>query len=282
MRVNKVLSDWAYIIPVLAVITTIFILPLFFAFWVSLHYKPLGLPPVFIGLENYVNLFNSPILYTTLLNTFVYAFSAVFIKTLIGLGVALLLNKNFRGRGIMRGLAITPWALPAFAVCVMFWFGYDHRGLFNRILKGLGLSPIHWLGFDYAMPSVILVNVWKGWPFFFLGLLAGLQAISTELYEAAEIDGASVFQKFRYITIPSLKPVFLIVCMLSLMWTMGDFTVIYMMTAGGPIDKTLTVPMASYKIAFLSEVNIPLASAYCIVILPVYLGLIYILMKRLR
>lgn len=282
LKIHKVLSNWAYILPVMVALASILIVPLFFTFWMSLQYMPIGRPATFTGLRNFIRIFNSPLFYVSLKNTFVYAFPAVLVKALIGLGIALLLNQEFKGRRILRGLSILPWALPSFICCVMFWFVYDYRGVGNFILTTLGLTPIHWLGYKYAMSSIILVNVWHGWPFFYLGFLAGLQAIPVALYESAELDGASSYQRLLFITLPILKPVFWIICVLSLMWTMGDFVIPKLMTMGGPADATLTIPMASYKIAFLMGLNYPLASAYSVAILPIFAILIYFTIKQLK
>jgi multiple sugar transport system permease protein len=282
MKIKEVLLDWTYIIPLIVVLAAILIIPLFSIFWMSFHHMPIGRPATFSGVSQFVRLLGSSTFYVSLKNTFVYAFPAVFIKAIIGLAIALLLNQEFRGRGMMRGLSILPYALPPFVCCVLFWFVYDFRGVGNFILKTAGLRPIHWLGYDHAMPSIILVNVWHGWPFFYLGFLAGLQGIPNELYESANMDGASAFQRLWYITLPSLKPVFWIVCGLSLMWTMGDFVIPKLMTGGGPADATLTIPMASYKIAFLKGLNYPLASAYSVVILPIFGVLIYFTIKQLE
>ena len=270
---------WFYVLPTVVMIVVIFIFPILFNVWLSLQEKIIGREAVFAGLKNYVKLLTSAVLYISLLNTFIYAFTAVFVKTLIGLAVAVLLNRSFRGRGIIRGLSILPWAFPSYVCAVLFWFNYAGKGTFNRILMFFGLEPVHWLGYDMAMFSVILLNIWHGWPFFFMGILAGLQAIPVELYEAAEVDGAGRFHKFFYITLPLLKPVILTVVLLSLMWTMGEFTQIYMTTAGGPVDRTLTAPMAAFRIAFMGEANIPLAAAYTILVLPIYLALIYVTLK---
>ena len=281
-RLKDELYKWLYVLPTLILIIVIFIIPIFYNIWLSFHVKLIGEAPRFSGLENYYKLLSSKILYVSLINTFIYSFTAVFFKTLIGLAVALLLNKEFRGRGFFRGLSILPWAFPSFVCAVLFWFNYAGRGTFNQILMFLGFQPIHWLGYDMAMPSVILLNIWHGWPFFFMGILAGLQAVPVELYEAAEVDGASSFDKFINITLPMVKPVIFTVVLLSLMWTMGEFTQIYMTTAGGPIDRTLTVPMAAYKIAFMSEANLPLAAAYTVIVLPIYLLLIFLVLKQVE
>lgn len=279
---TKTLTSWFYVIPALLILGLILIVPLVYTFWMSLQHMPIGKAPTFVGVRNFSRIFRDPIFYKSVKNTLIYAFPAVAIKAIIGLGVAVLLNQEFRGRGILRGLAILPYALQPFVVCVLFWFVYDYRGIGNALLQAVGLKPIHWLGVQYAMPSLILVNIWHGWPFFYLGFLSGLQSIPGELYESAEIDGASSWQKFFSITLPLLKEVFLIVCGLSLMWTMGDFVIPKMMTAGSPADATLTIPMATYKIAFLLGLNYPLASAYAVTILPIFVILIYFTVRSLE
>jgi multiple sugar transport system permease protein len=283
MKVRKdTIVKWLYATPGLAAISMFLGIPLLLIFWLSLQYMPTGLSPKFAGVTNFIEVFQLPELYISIQRSIVYSFTAVFLKALIGLGVALLLNQNFTGRGIIRGLCLISYAIPAFVCALIFWFVYDYRGTANAILQVFGLKPFYWLRYDIAMLSVILVNVWHGWPFFFLGLLAGLQAIPIELYESASVDGASSFVKFKAITLPLLKPVFAIVCGLSLMWTMGDFVIPWMLTGGGPVDATLTVPIATYKIAFLTRLNIPLAAAYAMTVLPIFLVIIYYIIRQME
>ncbi len=281
LRLLKRLDDWFYLLPALFFLTFVLIIPLIYIFVLSFYKMPLGREPIFIGFANFARILRDSLFYKSLKNTFLYAFPAVGIKAVIGLAVAIFLNQKFRGRGFLRAISILPWALPPFICAVLFWFIYDYRGVGNFLLSLFGLQPIHWLGFEYAMPSIILVNVWHGWPFFYLGFLAGLQAIPEELYESASIDGASSWQKFLYVTLPILKPVFWIVCSLSLMWTMGDFVIPKMMTGGGPADATLTIPIATYKIAFLLGLNYPLASAYAVSILPIFAILIFFTLRQM-
>lgn len=276
------LGKWTYVFPALLVLGLVLLVPLLFAFWMSFQHMPIGRPATFAGVKNFIRIFQDPLFYHSLERTILYAFPAVGVKAVIGLAVALFLNQKFWGRGVLRGIAIIPYALPLFIVCVLFWFVYDYRGIGNFLLHLVGLRPIHWLSYQYAMPSIVLVNVWHGWPFFYLGFLAGLQSIPVELYESAEIDGASSLDKFVHITLPLLAPVFWIVCGLSLMWTMGDFVTPKMMTGGGPADVTLTIPIATYKIAFLLGLNYPLASAYAVAILPIFVVLIYLTVRRLE
>ncbi|QOJ79181.1 sugar ABC transporter permease [Infirmifilum lucidum] len=280
-RLKDSMYRWFYVLPTVVLVFFIFIVPIIYEVWLSFQAKPVGGEPVFAGLYNYQRLLSSETFYKTVANTIIYSFSSVFVKALIGLGAALLLNEKFWGRGFLRGFSILPWAFPSFVCAVLFWFNYDYRGTFNTLLKALGLQPVHWLSYNNAMLSVVILNIWHGWPFFFMGYLAGLQAIPVDLYEAADIDGATALQKFRHITLPMLKPVILTVVLLSLMWTMGEFTQIYMTTGGGPIDATLTIPIQTYKIAFQTEVNMPLAAAYSILVLPIYLALIYFTLRQM-
>jgi len=281
LRLLKRLDDWFYLLPALFFLTFVLIIPLIYIFTLSFYKMPLGREPIFIGFGNFARILKDSLFYKSLKNTFLYAFPAVGIKAVIGLAVAVFLNQKFRGRGFLRAISILPWALPPFICAVLFWFIYDYRGVGNFLLSLFGSRPVHWLGFEYAMPSIILVNVWHGCPFFYLGFLAGLQAIPEELYESASIDGASSWQKFLYVTLPILKPVFWIVCSLSLMWTMGDFVIPKMMTGGGPADATLTIPIATYKIAFLLGLNYPLASAYAVSILPIFAILIFFTLRQM-
>ncbi|MEM2300974.1 MAG: sugar ABC transporter permease [Sulfolobales archaeon] len=273
---------YLYILPAILTLFFIILLPIAYNIWLSFYEKRVGEEPVFAYLNNYVRLLSSPITMVSLINTFIYAFTSVALKLLIGLGAALLLNTKFRGRSFVRVLSIFPWAVPSYIAAVMFWFNFARDGAFNKVLSLAGIGPIHWLGYDHAMTSVIILNIWHGWPFFMMGLLAGLQAVPQELYEASEIDGARAHQRFFYITLPLLKPVMLTVVLLSLIWTMGEFAQIYLTTAGGPIDRTLTIPVAAYRLAFTGEANISLAAAYSVLMLPLYLLLIFVTLRYMR
>ena len=273
---------YLYVLPVLLALFFIIVLPTIYNIWLSFYEKKVGEEPVFAYLNNYVRLLSSPATLISLTNTFIYAFASVALKLAIGLGAALLLNSRFRGRSFVRALSIFPWAVPSYVAAVMFWFNFARDGAFNRVLSFAGIGPIHWLGYDHAMISVIILNVWHGWPFFMMGLLAGLQAMPQELYEASEIDGAKAHQRFYYITLPLLKPVMLTVVLLSLIWTMGEFAQIYLTTAGGPIDRTLTIPIAAYRLAFMGEANISLAATYSALVLPLYLLLIFVTLRHMR
>lgn len=271
-----------FVVPIVALITFLTGFLIFYAFLLSFYsgISPAGIPTDFVGLENYIRVFSSSRYWGAIGRTFYFTIVAIITKTLLGLMCALLLNRQFFGRGVIRGLTIIPWAIPLFVIGLM-WYGiFSWTGPANHLLETFHLPTVNWLGSSWAMTSIILVNVWKGFPFYFLGFLAGLQNISQQLYEAAKIDGASPWQLFRYVTLPQLKPVMLTVILLSTIWTFGSFVTIYLMTAGGPGRTTELLSILVFSKAF-AEFQPNLAAAMCVVILPFYLLLIFIVSSLL-
>ncbi|MBC7190419.1 sugar ABC transporter permease [Candidatus Aerophobetes bacterium] len=275
------ITDYWFIIPVIGIISATVLYPLGYGFWVSFYKTTISGNPVnFIGFGNYLRALYSPVFYQTVVRTFYYTAVCIFVKTLLGLGAALLLNQEFKGKGILRGLTIIPWTMPLFVVAIM-WYGiFEWKGPLNTFLRLVGLSPVSWFSFEWAMDSVIIINIWKGFPFYFMGFLAGMQGIPQELYEAAEIDGASSWHKFKSITLPALRPVLLTILMLSTIWTFSEFVTIFLTTRGGPGSATQTMSILVYETAFGAfEVNYALTLS--ILILPFFLALIYFTVKLL-
>jgi multiple sugar transport system permease protein len=208
----------------------------------------------YVGLENIIWALTDESFYTALWNTFVWVFGSVSIEMVLGLGLALLLNKAFIGRGIARAVILAPYLVPT-VVAVLVWkyMLHDIVGIVNAWMIGLGLieKPIIWLNSQsLAMTSVIVVGVWKFFPFAVIALLGILQAIPQEQYEAARIDGASSFQQFWRITLPHILPVFLLTALLRTIWTFHKFEIIYLLTGGGPLSATTTLPILVYLKAF--------------------------------
>ncbi|SFJ14885.1 carbohydrate ABC transporter permease [Thermoflavimicrobium dichotomicum] len=226
-----------------------------------------------VGLKNYKELFRSfiapkSVFRDVLIQTLIWTFVNVFFHFTIGLGLALLLHRKIKGRGIYRTLLMVPWAVPSFVgAFAWLWMYNDKYGFFNLMLKQMGLATIPWLGDSFwAMVSVIMVNVWIGVPFMIVTLLGGLQSIPDSLYEAARIDGASSWQQFRHITLPLLRPVAVTATTLGIIWTFNMFNIIYLVTAGGPIHSTEILVTYAYREAFRNW-NLGLASTYGVVIL---------------
>lgn len=240
----------------------------------------------FVGLENFAWVLSNPAFYSALWHTFIWVFGSVGCEMVIGLGLAILLNKTFLFRGVARAIILAPYLVPT-VVAVLVWryMFHDILGILNQGLMALGLigKPMLWLNSTtWAMASIIIVGVWKFFPFAVLALLGILQAIPQEQYEAARIDGASAFQQLRRITLPHVMPVFLLTALLRTIWTFHKFDIIYLMTGGGPLDATTTLPILVYFKGF-SDFELGRAAAIAIVtfaILAVLLVLYFMMMKR--
>jgi multiple sugar transport system permease protein len=172
------------------------------------------------------------------------------LKLVIGLGLALLVHQNLPGRGIFRSFLMLPWAMPAFVAFLTWRVLYQPiGGGINLILNQTGLyaGTVDWLGTrNTAMASVIIASVWRGFPFWFISILAALQSVPKELYEAAIVDGANTWQRFWNVTIPSILPVIIVTTLLSSIWTANGFEHVWLLTAGGPSDATMVFPVLAY------------------------------------
>ncbi|MEO1340946.1 MAG: sugar ABC transporter permease [Cyanobacteria bacterium J06635_13] len=247
------ITGWIMLIPALLVLGLVFIYPIARAFWLSWFTENLGtqLQPVFSGLSNYQRMIGDGRFWQSLWNTSVFTISSVVLELLLGLGVALVLNKSFFGRGVVRTVAIIPWALPTAVMGLAWaWIFNDQYGVVNDILLRLGLieTGINWLGMPtLAMIALIVADVWKTTPFISIILLAGLQSISEDLYEAHRMDGASPWQSFRQITLPLLMPQILIALLFRFAQSFGVFDLVQVMTGGGPAGSTETVSIYIYS-----------------------------------
>ncbi|MDI6772600.1 MAG: sugar ABC transporter permease, partial [bacterium] len=230
--------------------------PLVRAIWLSLHdIRLLTLHAArFVGFGQYYAVWADPTFWQAVLHTTVWVVGVVGLQLVLGLGGALLLNKPFRGRAFWRGVALIPWATSSVLVALMWlWLLDMHLGLVNDVLRRLGViqAPIAWLaGRNTALPAVMLAAIWQGTPFFAVMLLAALQAIPEELYEAARIDGGGTWAVFRFVTLPLLRPTILITTTLRTMWVANYMDLILVMTGGGPGVASLTLPLHAYYLAY--------------------------------
>ena len=216
--------------------------PFFYGIWISLQDRPVAKPGVFVGLDNFINDWHDPVFWQVVANTFVYTIAATLLKMVGGLGLALVMNQHFRFKNLTRALLLLPFIVPTVLSTVAWMWMLDPAfSVVNRILIGLGVPKPgpSWLGTPLlAMFSIIMINTWRGLPFYGITLLAGLQTVPPELYEAATIDGAGGWQRFRYVTLPLLKPIILIVTLFSVIFTFADFQLVYVLTHGGPQNAT--------------------------------------------
>jgi len=263
--------------PTVLILLGLVLYPFVYAIWLSFTDKMVGSPGSFVGLKNFRYVLGWPQFSTAIVNTAVFTVSAVAIKLVLGMAVAVVLNQQIRGRNFFRAFLLLPWVMPAFVVYLVWRWLYDPlSGLFNYALLDLGLvsAPIPFLSDrSTAMASVIVAHVWRAFPFFAISFLAGMQTISQEMYDAAQVDGASRLQQFRHITLPSLYHIIGVVLMLSTIWTANAFEPVYLLTGGGPSDATVVYTLLAY---LMGMVNLRLgeAAAVSVLFLPLLLGLI--------
>jgi multiple sugar transport system permease protein len=270
------------IMPLLLVILGLVAYPLLSAVWLSMNEKVVGGVPRFVGLSHYYRLIRDNVFQRTIVNNFIYTAAIVSLKLMLGTGIALLINKEFKGRSLIRGLLLLPWAVPALVTALTWrWIYDDLSGVLNHILMSIGLiqAPVSWLAnMATAMPAAIAVSVWRGTPFFAITLLAGLQSIPPELYEAAEVDGANRWQKFRHVDLPGLMSVAGVVTLLATIWTFNEFQIVYVLTGGGPAHATELFSTLAYQIG-IGTMRLGEAAACSLMFLPFIAGLIVVATK---
>jgi len=234
--------------------------------WSFLHYTFTEVQKYFVGLSNYKRVISGSRFWQVVGNTFFFTFISLGISYCLGLITALLLNANLRGRAIMRALVLLPWVVPPIVAGLIWTTFYDPTiGLFNRITKSLGFGSYRWLIDPHlAMWSIMAIVVWKGTPFMTVALLAGLQSIPDELYEAGKIDGANVWSRFRFITMPLLMPVTSVVLILQTVWRFNHFDLVWMLTGGGPGYSTHLISTWSYLATF-GEMSPSMGSAIAMI-----------------
>ena len=259
--------------------------PFFLGIWLSLTDSVIGTLGKYIGLRNFSDLITDSVFLQTTRNTFVYALVTVPFKAILGLGMALVLNNRMRFSNPIRAAVMMPWIVPT-ALSSLGWF-MIFDPVFSPIswlFKHLGLikSNINFLGDPgLAISSVCLANIWRGVPFFGITILAGLQAVPHELHEAAAIDGAGMWHRFRHVTVPHIKGVVLIAALLSIIWTFADFQLIYVLTKGGPANQTHIFGTYAYQIG-LSATEIGMGAAIALYMCPILTVFAVILLVYLR
>jgi multiple sugar transport system permease protein len=275
---------YALVAPVVICLLLLVFYPFVFAIWISFTDRMIGRPGHFVGLANYVYLFGQPSFQASVRNTIVLVISVQALKLVLSLGIALLLNQPIRGREFWRALILLPWAMPAFVAYLTWKLLYAPQGgAFNMILLGSGLASSH-VDFlstrELAMPSVIVATFWRGFPFWVISFLAAMQNVPIEMYEAAAMDGAGAWQRFRHITLPGIRHVVLVVVLLSTIWTTNGFENIWLLTQGGPSDATMTFPVLAYF--GMQSLRIGEASAVSVAMLPIFAMLALIIVRLLQ
>jgi multiple sugar transport system permease protein len=255
-------DDWLYAVlflaPTVFIISLVIFYPLVRVLSYSVHNTHLMMPQnqQFIALDNFTQIFRDAIFKTAVVNTLVFTLASVAGGFLIGFVLALLLNEAIPARNLWRGAALIPWVVPGVIVSLLTLYMFNGAvGIVNHTLKTVGLIEefIPWFGSTkHAMWALVAANVWNQTPFYMLMLLAGLQSRSDELMEAAKIDGAGMLGRFRYITLPHLFGIILIVTSLMVIWNFNSFDLFWATTQGGPVNATMTLSVYTYRQAFLA------------------------------
>lgn len=285
-KLKRRLVPWFYIAPA----TLLFISFMLFPMLTVLRYSLLDgaitkKDANFVGLQNYLTIFNDPVFWQSVGQTLYFTLMSVIFHLLIGLAFAELLNSDRVDptiRSILRVLFILPWLYTAVIIAIIWRLLLDPNGVVNSILMGLHIVnfKVEWFSSTRtALQAVTFANIWAGYPLYMVSLLAALQGISKELYEAAEIDGANSAQMFVHITLPQLLPVIISIALLDFIWTMQVFPLIWMTTGGGPIHATEMLSTFTYKLAF-SSYEFSLASASAVIILVMSMSVTFVYIKH--
>ncbi|WP_130860390.1 carbohydrate ABC transporter permease [Gracilibacillus phocaeensis] len=273
-------SGYGFTFPSLVVLLLLVTYPLLYGTYISFFDTNLVNKWDFIGIENYTRIFSNMEFIRSIGLTLLYSILVIAGHFIVGIAFGLILNMKLRGILLFRALLIVPWLLPEVVVALLWkWLFNPVYGLFNHYLMLFNITsePISWLGQETAaFTAIVLVSIWKGYPLIMMMVLAGLQSISQEQYEAAKIDGANLFQSFRYITIPGLMPVLLVSLILDTVWWFKHFTMIWILTQGGPGAATNIISIDIFKQAF-EFFNFGRASAMAVIVffICLFIGLTY-------
>ena len=281
---------YAYLSPTLLLLAALTVVPIVTVFLYSLVDNVIvnPNPPEFVGLENYEEVLTNRKFRGAVSNTMYFAIVSVAVHFIIGLSFALLLNSRLLSANVkafFRVIYILPWVFTASIIAILWRLLMNPHGVINFVLLELGLIPelYEWLSDrDLALNAVTFINIWSGYPFYLVSFLAGLQGIPDDLYEAGKVDGANGWQLFRFITLPQLKPIIISLALLDFIWTIHQFTLIWMTTGGGPLRSTEVLSTYTYKAAFSSH-EYSIASTLAMIILAIctFVAIFYVRNQRM-
>lgn len=283
---KKKLSLYGLILPVIIFMIIVYGYPLLLTFKYSFQEVSLiGSENIFLGFRNYISVLTDEKFYNTLILTFKWTVFTIAIKIVIGFIMALLLNGELYLKKALRFLALIPWAIPQVVVAILWtWILDGQYGYLNYYLQKFGVieEVIRWLSDpNLALISTSIVDAWIGIPLITMIFLSGLSSIPDSLYEAAKVDGANIFQRFRYITLPTMKKVVLISLTLTTIWTFNSFNVIYVLTGGGPMDATETMMIKIYHEAF-GKYNLGMSSTLSVIVFIILIILSILYWKQIN
>jgi len=274
-------------LPLLVFYCLIFVYPLISNFILSFYKANLAIGTrQFVGLNNYIALWSDSRFFNSLRITAVFSVGTVFLQLVIGMGLALFLNLEFRGKHLLRGLFLLPWVIPPVLVGILWRWSFDpYIGWLNDLLQKLHLiqNPIIWLGSQFSLFSVIIAQTWRVFPFSMVMVLASLQSVQREIIEAAKVDGAGEWSRFWYVVLPQLKPILSTVILLNIIWNFGFFDLPYILTGGGPQFQSEVTSIYIFKTAFnYSQFGLGTAMAWTLALFILIFSIIYIYITMFR
>jgi multiple sugar transport system permease protein len=286
-RIYRHRADYLYVLPSLGVMFLVIGYPIYYTVYLSFFKTPPSLAmddKIFVGLENYQRLLGNDRFHEVTWNTVIWTVYSTFFAFVLGFAAALVLNREFHGRALVRGILLVPFVISAVAASYVWrWIYHSDFGVIGAITVQLGLTerPINFLdSIELALPSLIVVNVWKEFPFAMIMMLAGLQTVPQQLLNAARVDGADALQRFLHVTLPHLKGVSMITVLLLFVANLNHFTIPWVMTGGGPAGSSDIWITHIYQIAF-GRIRFGIASAYSVILFMVMILLGYFYVRAL-
>jgi multiple sugar transport system permease protein len=251
----EAVTGWLLMLPALALLILLTLYPVLYGLWISFFNKHSFFPQqTFVGLSNYAYLLQDPEFWASVWRGTVYSVSTIVLQIVLGIAAAVLLNEIFPGRNILRAIILFPYVVPTVVAIILWkWLLNSQFGLINYLIEAAGLvdRPISWMGKDWIMVSLIIVSVWQFFPFVVIGVLARLQSIPNELYDAAAVDGATAVQRFVYVTLPHLMGVLFVIVLLRSIWMFTKFDTPWLMIQGGGAETYIrTLPVYTYMRTF--------------------------------
>lgn len=283
-RLSRITQPYVYQLPVIALMTCLLFIPIILVISYSFYDNVIvNDNPVWVGLENYKELLNDKVFIKSIKNTVIFVVVNVVFHLLIGMAMALMVNAKSlgsRSKAAFRIIYMLPWMFNATVIAILWKLLLNPSGVVNQILLSLNMidAPVAWFSErSLALGVLTFINIWGGYPFYMISILAGLQGISADLYEAAAVDGATGIQQFFNISLPQLKPILISIAMLDFIWTTQNFSLIWLLTAGGPSRATEMMSTYVYKTAFSSyQYSKASAAAVIILLVCVVLAIFYV------
>ncbi|MBP1991583.1 multiple sugar transport system permease protein [Paenibacillus eucommiae] len=279
---------WIYTMPAVLFVLLMMVFPILYTFRISFYEWSMSstTKPIWVGLDNYVSLLSDPRFWESVQNTFVFSAGALILETVLGIAIAMLLYRDFLGKNIVKTLFLLPMVATPVAMGLVWLLIYEPSiGVANMLLKWLGMDPQLWIASpSQVIPSLIIIDVWEWTPMIALIIMAGLATLPSEPYEAANVDGATGWQKFMHLTLPMLRPTIIVAVMLRLIDVLKTFDIIYATTQGGPNLKSETLNIYGYTLGF-QYFKLGTASSLLVVFFALVMGFTLIMIwlrKRLE